>query len=56
MSDERDLPTNKQILFAAEGIGDEPMSEEEAKIWFERTVARNRETRLKCEKAKSQKS
>lgn len=50
MSDERDFPTLKQILRAAEGIGDTPMSEEESQEWFERTVAANRERRLRVAK------
>jgi hypothetical protein len=49
MPDERDLPTIKQIGFAADSIADEPMSDEEAEKWFERTVARNRERRIKRE-------
>jgi hypothetical protein len=36
------LPTIRQILEKADAIGDTPMSDEEARAWFECTCAENR--------------
>ena len=44
-----DLPTLKQIRFAAEGIRDKPMSDEECRAWFKRTVETNKREREKKE-------
>ena len=45
MSDERDLPTIKQILEKADHIREEPLSDDESRAWFEWTVRENRERR-----------
>ena len=41
MSDERDLPTIKQILQKADSIGKIPLSDAESQWWFDRTVESN---------------
>jgi len=38
-----DLPTIEQILRKADTLGNEPMSDEEARAWFEFTVKENQE-------------
>jgi hypothetical protein len=50
---EKDLPTLKQIMFAADGIGQVPMDEQESQEWFELTCKSNRERREKLERERA---
>jgi hypothetical protein len=45
VSNDYDLPTIEQILRKADALGSEPMSDEEARAWFEFTMKQNKEKR-----------